>query len=36
MARVSGLDEGDLRDVLVASWNARTTATLRKRHSDLV
>ncbi len=36
MARLSGLDEGDLRDVLVASWNARTTLTLRKRHSDLV
>ena len=35
MARLSGLDESDLRDVLVESWQARTTATLRKRHADL-
>jgi hypothetical protein len=35
MARLSGLDEGDLRDVLVESWQARTTATLRRRHADL-
>ena len=36
MARLAGLDEGHLRDLLVESWNARTTATLRKRHADLV
>jgi hypothetical protein len=35
MARLSGLDESDLRDLLVESWQARTTATLRKRHADL-
>ncbi len=35
MARLSGLDESDLRDVLVESWQARTTATLRRRHADL-
>jgi len=34
MARLSGLDEGDLRDVLVESWRARATATLRKRHAQ--
>ena len=35
MARLAGLDEVDLRAVLVESWRARTTATLRKRHPDL-
>jgi hypothetical protein len=35
MARLSGLDETDLRDVLVASWRARSTATLRKRHAEV-
>jgi hypothetical protein len=35
MARLPGLDEGDLRDALVASWRARATATLRKQHADL-
>ena len=35
MARLSGLEEDDLRDVLVESWQARTTATLRRRHADL-
>jgi hypothetical protein len=36
MARLSGLDEGDLRDVLVTSWAARATATLRKQHAELL
>ena len=35
MARLSGLDENDLREVLVESWQARTTATLRKQYADL-
>ena len=35
MARLSGLDESDLHDVLVESWQARTTATLRKQYADL-
>jgi len=33
MARLSGLDDGDLRDVLVGSWRARASATLRNRHA---
>jgi hypothetical protein len=34
MARLAGLDEGDLRDVLAESWRARATAALRKRHAE--
>jgi hypothetical protein len=35
MARLSALDESDLRDALVESWRARATATLRRQHADL-
>jgi hypothetical protein len=35
IARLSGLDDGELRDVLVGSWQARTTVTLRRRYADL-
>jgi len=34
MAGLSGLAEDDVRDVLVESWRARATATLRKRHAE--
>jgi hypothetical protein len=36
MARLSGLDDADLRDALVTSWRARATVTLRKRHADVL
>lgn len=36
MAQLRALDETDLRGVLVESWRARATATVRKGHPDLV
>jgi hypothetical protein len=35
MARLSGLDPSEVRDVLVGSWRCRAPARLRNAHPDL-
>jgi hypothetical protein len=35
MARLSGLEEGDVRDLLAESWCARAPARLRGAHPEL-